>query len=31
LPYAHRGHGKDEDSYKECSSQVEFVHKPNNI
>src|SRR5947208_8810618 len=24
LPYAHRGHCKDEDSYKECSSHVEF-------
>src|SRR5438874_13250993 len=24
LPYAHRGHCKDEDSYKECSSHVEL-------
>src|SRR4029434_9934569 len=24
LPFAHRGHCKDEDSYKECSSLVEF-------
>src|SRR4029450_7817285 len=24
LPFAHRGHCKDEDSYKECSSHVEF-------
>jgi hypothetical protein len=24
LPYAHRGHCKDEDSYKECWSHVEF-------
>jgi hypothetical protein len=24
LPYAHSGHCKDEDSYKECSSHVEF-------
>src|SRR2546429_1271261 len=29
LPYAHTGHCKDEDSYKECSSHVEFLHKPN--
>src|SRR5439155_26783322 len=29
LPCAHRGHCKDEDSYKECSSHVEFLHKPN--
>src|SRR5207302_1695555 len=24
LPFAHRGHCKDEDSFKECSSHVEF-------
>src|SRR6266699_3368939 len=24
LPYAHRGHRKDEDSYKECSFHVEL-------
>src|SRR4029450_4517685 len=24
LPFAHRGHCKDEDSYKECSSHVEL-------
>src|SRR6187399_286012 len=24
LPYAHRGHCKDEDGYKECWSHVEF-------
>jgi hypothetical protein len=24
LPYPHRGHCKDEDSYKDCSSHVEF-------
>src|SRR5207245_7601586 len=24
LPYAHRGHCKDEDSYKECSTHVEL-------
>ena len=24
LPFAYRGHCKDEDSYKECSSHVEF-------
>src|SRR5207244_12514165 len=29
LPYAHTGHCKDEDTYKECSSHVEFLHKPN--
>jgi len=29
LPFAHWGHGKDEDSYKEGSSHVEFSIKPN--
>jgi hypothetical protein len=34
LPYAHRGHCKDEDSYKECSSHVELsidltISRPN--
>src|SRR5438874_10506696 len=29
LPYAHRGHCKDEDSYKECSSHVELSNRPN--
>ena len=24
LPYAHWGHCKDQDSYKQCSSHVEF-------
>src|SRR5205807_5709950 len=24
LPYAHRGHCKDEDSYKKCWSHIEF-------
>src|SRR5947207_4081320 len=28
LPYAHRGHCKDEDSYKECWSHG-VLHKPN--
>ena len=29
LPYAHWGHCKDQDSYKQCSSHVEFSMKPN--
>ena len=29
LPYAHRDHCKDEDSYKDCSSHVEFSIRSN--